>query len=65
MFLFTIRAIFNKAINRKHIPKSIYPFELYKISALKKEAKREYLTDYEVKLLEKECFDDKKLQFVK
>ena len=61
----TIRAIFNKAINRKHIPKSIYPFELYKISALKKEAKREYLTDYEVKLIEKECFDDKKLQFAK
>ena len=57
----TIRAIFNKAINRKHIPKNIYPFELYKISKLKKEAKKEYLTENEVTLLENGIFTDKKL----
>ena len=61
----TIRAIFNKAINRKHIPKNIYPFELYKISKLKKEAKKEYLTEFEVNLLENEIFVDKKLKLAR
>ncbi|MEB3801749.1 site-specific integrase [Flavobacterium columnare] len=62
----TIRAIFNKAIDRKHIPKHIYPFELYKVSALKKEAKREYLTADELKALENEDFSaNKKQQFAR
>lgn len=61
----TIRSIYNKAINRKHITKSLYPFDLYKISKLKKEAKKEYLTEEEIKLLENEDFEDKKLQFAK
>ncbi|MFH6965047.1 site-specific integrase [Flavobacterium plurextorum] len=62
----TIRAVFNKAIDRKHIPKYLYPFELYKISALKKEAKREYLTADELKALENEDFtNNKKHQFAK
>ena len=61
----TIRSIYNKAINRKHIPKHLYPFDLYKISKLKKEAKKEYLTEEEIKLLENEIFEDKKLQFAK
>lgn len=62
----TIRAVFNKAIDRKHIPKHLYPFELYKISALKKEAKREYLTADELRTLENEDFsNNKRYQFAK
>lgn len=61
----TIRAIYNKAINRKHIPKSLYPFDLYKIAKLKKEAKKEYLTEDELKMMENEVFEDKRLEFAK
>ena len=61
----TIRAVFNKAIDRKHIPKSIYPFELYKISKLKKEAKKEYLTEIEVAILENKIITATKLKLAR
>lgn len=62
----TIRAIYNKAIKRKQIPEHLYPFGLYKISSLKKEIKKEYLTADELKALEnKNLRSDSKLQFAK
>ena len=62
----TIRAIFNKAIQRRHVPERLYPFKAYKISSLKKEAKREYLTEDEIKsLINKDFSHNKKLQFAK
>lgn len=44
-----LRAIFNKARNRKVIPKEPYPFEDYKISKLKPESKKIALTLEEYK----------------
>lgn len=62
----TIRAVFNKAIDREIIPKQLYPFELYKVSSLKKEAKREYLTADELKTFENYDFtNNNKHQFAK
>lgn len=62
----TIRAVFNKAIDRNYIPKQFYPFDLYKISALKKEAKREYLTADELRAFENfDCSNNNKYQFAK
>ena len=62
----TIRAVFNNAIKREIISSNTYPFKHYKISALKKEAKREYLTDEELqKLIAKDFSSNKKHQFAK
>ena len=52
----TIRAVFNNAIKREIISSNTYPFKHYKISALKKEAKIEYMTDEELQKLVNEDF---------
>ncbi|HSD07636.1 site-specific integrase [Flavobacterium sp.] len=62
----TIKAVFNKAIKREIISIKTYPFKNYKTSALKKEAKKEYLTDEELqKLIEQDFSDNKPRQFAK
>jgi len=62
----TIRAIYNKAIQRKIIPDRFYPFKTIKISNLKNENKKEYLTENEIKLIiNKDFIQNKKLQFAK
>ena len=62
----TIRAIYNKAIQRKIIPDRFYPFKTVKISNLKNENKKEYLTENEIKLIiNKDFIQNKKLQFAK
>jgi integrase/recombinase XerD len=62
----TIRAIYNKAIQRKIIPDRFYPFKTVKISNLKNENKKEYLTENEIKLIiNKDYIQNKKLQFAK
>lgn len=62
----TIRAVFNNAIKREIIAPKTYPFKHYKISALKKEAKIEYMTDEELqKLIDKDFSSNKKHQFAK
>lgn len=62
----TIKAIFNKAIKRELISIKTYPFKNYKTSALKKEAKKGYLTDEELqKLIEEDFSANKSLQFAK
>ena len=62
----TIRAVFNNAIKREIISPNNYPFKHYKISALKKEAKREYLTDEELqKLILEDFSSNKDHQFAK
>ena len=62
----TIRAVFNNAIKREIIATKTYPFKHYKISALKKEAKIEYMTDEELQKLVNEDFSsNKRHQFAK
>lgn len=62
----TIRAIYNKAIQRKIVPDRFYPFKTVKISNLKNENKKEYLTENEIKLIiNKDFIQNKKLQFAK
>lgn len=62
----TIKAVFNKAIKREIISIKTYPFKSYKTSALKKEAKKEYLTDEELqKLIEEDFSANKSHQFAK
>lgn len=62
----TIRAVLNKAIMRKQIPERIYPFKDYKISKLKNEAKRDYLSEIEIGLLLKiDVSNNAKQQFAK
>lgn len=62
----TIRAIYNKAIQRKIIPDRFYPFKTVKISNLKNENKKEYLTENEIKLIiNKDFIQNKNLQFAK
>ena len=62
----TIKAVFNKAIKREIISDKTYPFNKYKTSALKKEAKKEYLTIEELDKLIKEDFSkNEELQFAK
>ena len=56
----TIRAVFNNAIKREIIAPKTYPFKHYKISALKKEAKIEYMTDEELQKLVNEDFSSNK-----
>lgn len=62
----TIKAVFNKAIKREIISVKTYPFITYKTSALKNEAKKEYLTDEELqKLIDEDFSESKQLQFAK
>lgn len=62
----TIRAILNKAIDRKIMPDKYYPFKTYKIAKLKNENKREYLTRNEILLLEElDVSHSNRLQFAK
>ena len=62
----TIRAIFNKAIDRKIINEKHYPFKIYKIAKLKNEKKREFLTRDELLSLEQlDVSYSSRLQFAK
>ena len=47
----TLRAVFNKAINREIIPATIYPFDKFKVSKIKESGKKEYLSEKELELL--------------
>ena len=47
----TLRAVINKAIEREIIPKTLYPFETYKVSKIKDSSKKEFLDEHEVKKL--------------
>ncbi|MBJ2123914.1 site-specific integrase [Flavobacterium sp. IB48] len=47
----TLRAVFNKAINREIIPGTIYPFNKFKVSKIKESGKKEYLSEEEIVLL--------------
>jgi len=62
----TIRAIINKAISRNIINDKYYAFKKYKISKLKSENKKEYLTKDEIFCLENaDVSYSKRLQFAK
>ncbi|WP_291150648.1 site-specific integrase [Flavobacterium sp. UBA7680] len=47
----TLRAVFNKAINREIIPATTYPFNKFKVSKIKESGKKEYLSEEELLLL--------------
>lgn len=47
----TLRAVFNKAINREIIPATMYPFDKFKVSTIKESGKKEYLSEDELALL--------------
>lgn len=47
----TLRAVFNKAINREIIPATIYPFDKFKVSKIKESGKKEYLSEEELEIL--------------
>ncbi|WP_406844640.1 tyrosine-type recombinase/integrase [Flavobacterium soyae] len=47
----TLRAVFNKAINREIIPSTMYPFDKFKVSKIKESGKKEYLSEEELELL--------------
>lgn len=47
----TLRAVFNKAINREIIPATMYPFNKFKVSKIKESGKKEYLSEEELALL--------------
>lgn len=47
----TLRAVFNKAINREIIPATSYPFNKFKVSKIKESGKKEYLSEEEIVLL--------------
>ena len=47
----TLRAVFNKAINREIIPTTTYPFNKFKVSKIKESGKKEYLSEEELVLL--------------
>lgn len=47
----TLRAVFNKAINREIIPTTMYPFDKFKVSTIKESGKKEYLSEDELALL--------------
>ncbi|UUW09784.1 site-specific integrase [Flavobacterium plurextorum] len=47
----TLRAVFNKAINREIVPATIYPFTKFKVSKIKESGKKEYLSEEEIALL--------------
>ncbi|QLC67184.1 site-specific integrase [Flavobacterium sp. LPB0248] len=47
----TLRAVFNKAINREIIPSTTYPFNKFKVSKIKESGKKEYLSEEELVLL--------------
>ena len=49
----TLRAVFNKAINREIVPATIYPFNKFKVSKIKESGKKEYLSEEEIALLKK------------
>lgn len=47
----TLRAVFNKAINREIISATMYPFDKFKVSKIKESSKKEYLSEKELELL--------------
>lgn len=47
----TLRAVFNKAIDREIIPATTYPFNKFKVSKIKESGKKEYLSEEELVLL--------------
>lgn len=47
----SLRAVFNKAINREIIPATMYPFNKFKVSKIKESGKKEYLSEEEIALL--------------